>query len=72
MCAPGDQKKSNGDQRRQVELDGPRCQRWVDVSGGSDLLCQAENLRRSIYPVHENVVEKTPRGEYWADRMPAL
>jgi hypothetical protein len=32
MCAPGDQKKSNDDQREQAELNELQCQRCVDAS----------------------------------------
>jgi hypothetical protein len=48
MCAPRDQRKSSDWQREQAELNAVRCQRRADVSGGSDLVRQAANLRRSV------------------------
>jgi hypothetical protein len=47
-CAPGDHRKSSDNQRGQTELNALRCQRLVDVSGGSDLVRQATIFRWSI------------------------
>ncbi|MGY3609659.1 MULTISPECIES: hypothetical protein [unclassified Bradyrhizobium] len=48
MCAPRDQRKSCNNQHEQTELNALRCQRGVNVSGGSNLVRQAANLRRLV------------------------
>jgi hypothetical protein len=47
MCAPGDQRKSRGDQREQAELNTLRSAAGQMFREGNDLVRQAANLRRS-------------------------
>jgi hypothetical protein len=42
MCAPGDQRKSSGNQREQAEPNALECQRRADVSRGCDRIGEAE------------------------------
>jgi hypothetical protein len=69
MCAPRDQRESNGNQRQHAELNALRFQRRADVSRGSDLVRQAANfaLATSIrimdgYGTTEKLREPVPVG----------